>query len=55
MNDVSGKEMYNSIQGLKAFGATDEQIVKFIEFVETSDNKKLDELKELIQASRQSK
>ncbi|MCM1328987.1 MAG: hypothetical protein NC253_06040 [Ruminococcus sp.] len=43
-NDMSSKEAFNIIQGLKKLGANDSQIVTFIEFIETSDPKLLDKI-----------
>lgn len=52
MNEETGKEMYNVIQVLEALNATDEQIVKAVKFVETSDPAKLEELKKSIKTSK---
>ena len=54
VNEVTGKEMYNVIQVLEVFNATDEQIVKAVKFVETSDPAKLEELKKSIKSSTNS-
>lgn len=43
-DNVNQKEAYNIIQGLKKLGATDSQIVTFIEFIETSDPKLLEKI-----------
>lgn len=51
VNEVTGKEMYNVIQVLEALNATDEQIVKAVKFVETSDPAKLEELKQSIKSA----
>lgn len=51
MNEVTGKEMYNVIQVLEVLNATDEQIVKAVKFVETSDPAKLEELKKTVKPS----
>lgn len=48
VNEVTGKEMYNVIQVLEVLNATDEQIVKAVKFVETSDPAKLEELKKTV-------
>lgn len=50
VNEVTGKEMYNVIQVLEVLNATDEQIVKAVKFVETSDPAKLEELKKTVEA-----
>ncbi|MCM1167348.1 MAG: hypothetical protein NC299_09125 [Lachnospiraceae bacterium] len=47
---MTGKEMYNVIQVLEVLNATDEQIVKAVKFVETSDPAKLEELKRSVEA-----
>lgn len=52
VNEVTGKEMYNVIQVLEVLNATDEQIVKAVKFVETSDPAKLEELKKTVEALR---
>lgn len=52
MNEVTGKEMYNVIQVLEVLNATDEQIVKAVKFVETSDPAKLEELKKTVKNKR---
>lgn len=45
MNDnMTSKEAFNIIQGLKKLGANDSQIVAFIEYIETSDPKLLDKI-----------
>lgn len=41
---MNQKEAYNIIQALKKLGATDSQIITFIEFIETSDPKLLDKI-----------
>ena len=43
-DDMTSKETFNIIQGLKKLGANDSQIVTFIEFIETSDPKLLDKI-----------
>lgn len=43
-DDITSKEAFNIIQGLKKLGANDSQIVTFIEFIETSDPKLLDKI-----------
>lgn len=45
---MTGKEMYNVIQVLEVLNATDEQIVKAVKFIETSDPAKLEELKKSV-------
>lgn len=41
---MTNKEAFNIIQGLKKLGANDSQIVTFIEYIETSDPKLLDQI-----------
>ncbi len=44
---MTNKEAYNIIQALKKLGASDAQIIAFIEFIETSDPKILDKLENI--------
>lgn len=47
--DMTNKEAFNIIQGLKKLGANDSQIVTFIEYIETSDPKLLDKIPNISQ------